>query len=342
MKMPLRSLILFLVLTSNLLVAQQGDKKTTLFVSASSENNQSVLHFFSYSNKYILKEFISNNHESKKQLFQQYADCYKRLQEHSSDFVSLENTLKNDSEPASFNSNEIISQLNSNQKNTIILCSFNYLVPIISTLKDLEAKNISLQQKENLCKQAFIYSTSTISPADQQYLKHSWPQLQVVQQSNESLAHIYCSINGLNALENLKQDLSLLDKYVTSEKIVNNIQQEYEMHKRWCQNRFNNVNHAPNILWKQGQAIQVHAGETISIKYACEDPDFHVMIPNVFQVKEAGTGKADISWKATLENISISLPKNVHEGETYPMILEIKDEGAPSLSSFQQFVLQII
>jgi hypothetical protein len=120
------------------------------------------------------------------------------------------------------------------------------------------------------------------------------------------------------------------------------LQLDFASRADWCIKDYAEANHPPKIFVKEGNIIQVKAGQTITLNASAIDPDHQKVDLYFWQYQEAGTysGKVDIS-EVSPAKAKILVPTNVQKGETIHVIVEGKDHGSPALIRYQRVILKV-
>ena len=90
------------------------------------------------------------------------------------------------------------------------------------------------------------------------------------------------------------------------------------------------------------RTISATPGEKINLSGTASDPDKNELTGKWWNYAEAGTypGKVDVQQTKKIE-AEINIPENAKSGQTIHMILEVSDDGEPSITRFQRIVIQI-
>lgn len=151
------------------------------------------------------------------------------------------------------------------------------------------------------------------------------------------------------------------------ERWFDDIQNDFACRADWCvADRYEKANHAPVVSIKEGLNIDVLANEVVQLHAEAFDLDGDHLSYHWWRYYEADTygeimesdikcigtdnlilsktrdGKPDESIK--LENsetdvLTIHIPRDIKKGQTIHIILEVKDDGTPSLKKYQRVIL---
>jgi Protein of unknown function (DUF1593). len=111
-------------------------------------------------------------------------------------------------------------------------------------------------------------------------------------------------------------------------------------------NSYDNANHYPAIKLNHDLALTVHAGDYVDLDAKeSRDPDGDILYFNWLYYKEAGdcTEEIEIEYNhtATARFQAPQIP-NERKSLTLHVILEVKDNGSPSLTRYQRIIVTVI
>lgn len=120
-------------------------------------------------------------------------------------------------------------------------------------------------------------------------------------------------------------------------------QREFAARMDWCVKDYEQANHHPQILIEErSQMLSGKAGKQITLNApACKDPDGDILTYHWFFYPEAGSYEHSFPEISSEEDhVSFQLPASSGDQEMH-MILKISDNGSPSLSVYQRYVIQV-
>ncbi|MDX8338942.1 DUF1593 domain-containing protein [Draconibacterium sp. IB214405] len=119
------------------------------------------------------------------------------------------------------------------------------------------------------------------------------------------------------------------------------IQNDFATRADWCVTDYKTANHAP-MVEAEINAVQATAGDLITLWGRATDPDNDELTYRWWNYVEAGTYPQKVEVKsAAQKQIKLRIPDDAKTGETIHMILEVSDDGSPSLTRFQRVVIHI-
>lgn len=99
------------------------------------------------------------------------------------------------------------------------------------------------------------------------------------------------------------------------------------------------ANHEPQI--EGPLALNVKAGETVSLKYKVSDPDKDPVVCRWLTLP-AGSYAGEVSVADPQKAITkVTIPQDVRSGDTIHLLLEVVDEGNPSLTRYHRVILTV-
>jgi len=105
--------------------------------------------------------------------------------------------------------------------------------------------------------------------------------------------------------------------------------------------KYTDANHAPVVRIEGPLHVLASPGETIKLTGTVSDPDGNKVSVNWWQF-QVGTYPGKISIpNANTEQIKILIPKDAISGQTIHAILEVTDDGSPSMTAYQRVIITI-
>jgi hypothetical protein len=111
-------------------------------------------------------------------------------------------------------------------------------------------------------------------------------------------------------------------------------------HRRWA-------NHEPSAEVLGGLDIDVAPGETVRLHTRVSDPDGDAVTARWWQYREAGSYEGDVAVSDIVHRsrsrgrATLTVPGDAQRGQTIHLILEVTDDGAPALTSYQRVVATV-
>lgn len=119
---------------------------------------------------------------------------------------------------------------------------------------------------------------------------------------------------------------------------------DFQARMDWCfADKYEDANHAPHIKIKGAIDRTISTGKNITVDATKTiDPDGDNLSFKWWQYKEAGSLNTTLELEnANTQMVSFIAP-NVNKQETIHIILEVSDNGNPSLKSYQRFVVTVV
>ncbi len=119
------------------------------------------------------------------------------------------------------------------------------------------------------------------------------------------------------------------------------LQNDFASRADWCVKSFEKANHPPVIVAKVERYQTVLPGESVRLEVLASDPDKNELTTSFWQYKEVGTCKADVKLSQNKNQVLVEIPKDAQSGSTIHIIAQADDNGSPSLTRYQRFVLTL-
>jgi hypothetical protein len=125
------------------------------------------------------------------------------------------------------------------------------------------------------------------------------------------------------------------------------LQNDFRVRMDWCIMPYGGANHHP-VAILNGQTgpeiieIDTRPGKEVKLDARKSyDPDGNMLLSEWFIYREAGTFKNEISLRTTNDMTTSFIAPNVERPETLHVILELKNNGTPHLTSYRRVVVTI-
>ncbi|QIP14254.1 DUF1593 domain-containing protein [Spirosoma aureum] len=120
------------------------------------------------------------------------------------------------------------------------------------------------------------------------------------------------------------------------------LQNDFAARADWCVKPYKEANHPPTVKLNHARNLTVKPGQLITLSGSGTDPDNDKVNYRWWQYEEAGTYAGQISIKhADQPKASITIPKDAEAGKTIHLILEVSDQGTPSLTRYQRVIATV-
>lgn len=124
---------------------------------------------------------------------------------------------------------------------------------------------------------------------------------------------------------------------------VEAMQNDFAARADWCVKPYKAANHPPHVSLKQPLDIKVKRGQVIQLNGVVKDPDGNSVSYKWWQYEEAGSYRGKVAIKgADKADASFTIPKDVREGNTIHIILEVTDNGVPALTRYRRVIAKVI
>lgn len=122
---------------------------------------------------------------------------------------------------------------------------------------------------------------------------------------------------------------------------IDAVNRDFEARMDWCVKEFKDANHPPVARVAGGLAREAKPGETLRFDATgTTDPDGNKLTFKWWQYVEAGTAKSKVVLNGTdTPTASFTVPDE--PGKEIHLILEVTDDGAPSLVGYQRVIVTV-
>jgi hypothetical protein len=119
-------------------------------------------------------------------------------------------------------------------------------------------------------------------------------------------------------------------------------QNDFAARADWCVKPFNEANHQPVVSLKNSLNMTLKVGQKVVLCAKATDPDKNKLFYKWWQYEEVDSyaGTIKITNNDT-PDATIFIPKDAKSGDTIHVICEVKDNGIPSLTSYQRTIITI-
>lgn len=133
------------------------------------------------------------------------------------------------------------------------------------------------------------------------------------------------------------------DKLLSLKRWIEDINNDFEARMDWCVKGYDKANHQPkvktkgdkNITIKSGKKLRFDAGKT-------KDPDGDEIKFKWWQYKEPGSFDGLVELETTNSKTVTFRAPRVSKPETIHLILEVSDNGSPSLKGYQRLIIEVV
>lgn len=132
------------------------------------------------------------------------------------------------------------------------------------------------------------------------------------------------------------------DMWYPQARWVKVLQNDFASRADWCVSSYDAANHRPTAKILGGPDIQAKPGETITVKAVIRDPDGDETDCFWWQYREAGTSDCILELGQKGADVTFTIPSDAIPGTTLHIILEVSDDGTPSLTGFQRVIVSIV
>jgi hypothetical protein len=102
------------------------------------------------------------------------------------------------------------------------------------------------------------------------------------------------------------------------------------------------ANHRPHVSVKSGLSVTAAPGITVRLAATASDPDQNTLTIKWWQYADAGTYPGRIAFSAAdALTTTFQAPQDATNGQTIHVLIQVTDNGAPPLTSFQRVIVTI-
>jgi hypothetical protein len=120
------------------------------------------------------------------------------------------------------------------------------------------------------------------------------------------------------------------------------IQNDFAARAAWCINDYAHSNHVPVLRIVGKTDIKAKPGEKIKFSCKAKDPDGNALKYSWWQYVEAGSYPGEVGIKGSKgRKASLTVPTDAYSGQTIHVILQVSDNGKPSLCQFARIIVTV-
>jgi hypothetical protein len=120
-------------------------------------------------------------------------------------------------------------------------------------------------------------------------------------------------------------------------------QRDFAARLKWTATpTFAGANHPPKVSVTSGLNVTAAPGGTVRLAATATDPDRNALTIKWWQYADAGTYPGSVTFSATdALTTTLRVPADAVNGQTIHALLQVTDDGAPPLTSFQRVILTV-
>ncbi|WP_246160874.1 DUF1593 domain-containing protein [Maribacter flavus] len=138
----------------------------------------------------------------------------------------------------------------------------------------------------------------------------------------------------------LNPETGKMDKSYPQTRWIKAMQLDFAARADWCVKTFEEANHAPEVIIKEGLSITAKAGEIFNIHVALNDIDGHPVYLKAWCYDEAGDGHAEVKVENAI--VTVQIPKTAKKKNQFHIIVEGTDTGFPALTRYQRVIVSVL
>jgi hypothetical protein len=133
-----------------------------------------------------------------------------------------------------------------------------------------------------------------------------------------------------------------LDPTFPQTRWIKEIQHDFAARASWCVKDYAEANHAPVVSLVHSENLKGKVGDKINLLAKAEDPDGDNLSFLWWHYLEAGTFKGQLVFGDKLApTTSFVIPDEAKSGDFIHIILQVEDDGFPSLTRYQRVVVEV-
>ncbi len=133
-----------------------------------------------------------------------------------------------------------------------------------------------------------------------------------------------------------------LDATFPQTRWIKEIQHDFAARASWCVKDYAAANHAPHVFLTSPLNLKGKVGDTLSLEAKAEDPDGDDLSYLWWQYSEAGTFKGLVVFTdKQASKTTFVIPDEAKPGDKIHLILQVEDDGYPSLTRYQRVIVEV-
>lgn len=122
-------------------------------------------------------------------------------------------------------------------------------------------------------------------------------------------------------------------------------QNDWAARADWCVASYEDANHQP-VVWTTTEDAAVVAGQSIELNGFATDPDGDELTYNWYLYKDAAVYSGESLAYADVPSHGVAsttftVPADAAAGDYFNLVLEVTDNGAPSLTRYAQVIVTV-
>jgi hypothetical protein len=133
-----------------------------------------------------------------------------------------------------------------------------------------------------------------------------------------------------------------MDKTYPQTRWFDAMQNDFAARADWGVKSYNEANHSPVVKLKHANNITAAAGDVVKLEGTATDPDKNKVTYKWWQYFDVDSYEGKISIDKPLSaKASFVVPGDAKRGDTIHVILEVTDDGMPSLTRYQRVIVTV-